>query len=374
VESRIAIVLPNLRIGGAERIAITFAEELLAEGFAVDLVLVEATGDLLETVPKGAQVVDLHGRRLRSAVGPLVRYFRNCRPVAAYANIWPLTLATALAARLAQSGTRVVTMHQNSLGSQYVGRGRHSPTTMRAALRLELALATRVVGCSTGVIEDLALLAGRPTGRFTAVPNPVRIRTDVNPANLKKAEALWGVRPGKRVLAVGNLKAQKNFALLLEAYAAIAKDDHDRLILIGEGELRESLEAQARALGIARCVRMPGQSTILEAFYKTADLFVMCSNYEGLPTVLIEALGFGLPVVSTDCPSGPCEILDDGRFGTLVPMNDPAALAKAMEAALAGPVDKAALRSRAADFAPGAITGRLLGLLADPALARTKTD
>jgi glycosyltransferase involved in cell wall biosynthesis len=175
---------------------------------------------------------------------------------------------------------------------------------------------------------------------------------------------MWEVPRGRRVLAVGNLKPQKNYPLLFEAYAAMEKGDADRLIVIGEGELRDGLEAQVRDLGIDHWVRMPGQSECLEAYYKTADLFVMSSRHEGLPTVLIEALGFGLPVVSTDCPSGPRQILDGGRFGALVPMDDPEALTKAMEDGLAGPVDQAALTSRANDFAPDAISRRLLGLIA----------
>jgi glycosyltransferase involved in cell wall biosynthesis len=176
---------------------------------------------------------------------------------------------------------------------------------------------------------------------------------------------MWGVPRARRILAVGNLKLQKNYPLLLEAYAAMKKGDADRLIIIGEGEQRTSLERQIRELGIDPWVKLPGQSQSLEAYYRTADLFVMSSRHEGLPTVMIEALGFGVPVVSTDCPSGPREILDNGRFGTLVPMDDPAALAGAMERALAGPTDAAALRSRADDFAPDAISSKLLGLLAD---------
>jgi glycosyltransferase involved in cell wall biosynthesis len=373
VKRGIAIVLPNLRLGGAERISITLAEELLAQGFAVDLVLLQATGDLLGAVPGHARIIDLRTTPLRSAVVPLARYFRESRPVAAFANIWPLTLAATTAARLSVSGTRVVTMHQNSLSSQYVGPKRHSPLAMKAALRLELALAARVVGCSNGVIEDLAQLADVPAARLVAVPNPVRIRHKVDAADLNTANEHWQVPPGRRILAVGNLKAQKNYPLLLDAFAAVEKGDGDRLLILGEGELREPLERRVRELGIDRWVKMPGQTGILEAYYRTADLFVMSSAHEGLPTVLIEALGFGLPVVSTDCPSGPREILDNGRFGTLVPMDDAAALAKAMEDALAGPPDEAALKSRANDFAPDTVSRKLLGLLDDPALARTKT-
>jgi glycosyltransferase involved in cell wall biosynthesis len=366
---RIAIVLINLGIGGAERVSITLAEELVSKGYAVDFLLQEATGELLAMVPEGARVIDLHAPRVRDTLVALWRYFRRARPVAVYANMWALTLSTAIAARMAGVGTQVITLHQNSLSSQYIDRRRHSPLAMKAALRLELALARSVVGCSAGVIEDLAKLAGVPSSRFRAIPNPVKIRKDVSPTALAAAEDMWGVPRGRRILAVGRLKAQKNYPLLLEAYAAMDKGDGDRLIVLGEGEGRHALEAQMRDLGIERWVRMPGQTEILEAFYQTADLFVMSSRYEGLPTVLIEALGFGLPIVSTDCPSGPREILDGGRFGTLVPMDDPTALAKAMEDALSGPTDRAALMSRADDFAPDAISRKLLGLLATPTLA-----
>lgn len=372
--TRVAILLPNLLIGGAERVSITFAAELVRQGFAVDLVLMEATGPLLDTVPDGVRVVGLDARRRRQAIGPLRHYLRESAPIALYANVWPLTLAAAIATKLAGAGTQVVTMHQNSLGSQYVDQGRHSRLAMKAALRLELALATKVVGCSTGVIEDLARLAGVAARRFRAIPNPVRIKEDVARSALASANRLWGVPPGRRILAVGNLKAQKNHALLLDAFAAMPRGDRDRLIIIGEGELRGALEAQVRALGIGLWVVMPGQSSILEAYYRTADLFVLSSRHEGLPTVLIEALGFGLPIVATDCPSGPREILANGRFGTLVPMDDAAALTRAMELGLSQPVDRDAMRSRARDFAPDAISRELLGLLDPPIPDRAKRD
>jgi glycosyltransferase involved in cell wall biosynthesis len=367
VTRRIAIILPNLQIGGAERISITLAEELISQGFAVDMVFLQAKGALLATVPAAVRVIDLHAPRLRHAMTALWRYFREARPAACYANIWPLTLIAAISARLA--GTQLVTMHHNSLSSQYVDTHRHSHLVMKMALRLELALAAKVAGCSAGVIEDLAKLAGVASRRFQAIPNPVKIRTDIDSSALAVADKMWGVPRGRRILAVGNLKSQKNYPLLFEAYAAMKKGDGDRLIVIGEGDLRDALERQVRDLGVEHWVRMPGQRECLEAYYKTADLFVMSSRYEGLPTVLIEALGFGLPVVATDCPSGPREILDNGRFGRLVPMDDCLALARAMEDGLAGPADEAALTSRANDFAPDAISRRLLGLLADGTLA-----
>ena len=160
VTRRIAIILPNLQMGGAERISITLAEEFIAQGFAVDLVLLQARGSLLATVPSAARVIDLRAPRLRNAVTALLRYLREARPAVCYANIWPLTLIAAISAKVA--GTPVVTMHHNSLTSQYVDTHRHSPFMMKAALRMELALSTSVVGCSEGVVADLACLPVSP--------------------------------------------------------------------------------------------------------------------------------------------------------------------------------------------------------------------
>ena len=244
---RIAIILPNLQMGGAERISITLAEEFLAQGFAVDLVLLQATGPLLSTVPKAARVIDLHAPRLRNAVLPLRRYFREARPIACYANIWPLTLIVAISGRM--SGTPVVTMHHNSLTSQYVDTGRHSRLMMKAALWAELALAATVVGCSDGVVADLAMLAGVPSSRFHAIPNPVKIRRDVDARSVAAANNVWEVPRGRRILAVGNLKPQKNYPLLFDAYASMKKGDSDRLVLIGGGEAGDRPEAQVRELG-----------------------------------------------------------------------------------------------------------------------------
>lgn len=366
--SRFAILLPSLVIGGAERVCLTLAEEFVSSGYKVDLVLLQAKGPLLAAVPAGVRLIDLAAPRLRNAIRPLSTYFRRERPVAAFANVWPLTLATAIAAKASRSRTQVIAMHQNSLSSQYVHERRHSLLTMRAALRVELALAKRVVGCSLGVIEDLAGLAGVSPTRMSAVPNPVKVTRPVDGLSLTVATDTWHVPKGRRVLAVGNLKPQKNYSLLLDAYSKVKKGNDDRLIIIGEGEERARLEKEIEILQLKPWVVMPGQSECLEAYYETADLFVMSSKHEGLPTVMIEALGFGLPVVSTDCPFGPREILDNGRLGTLVPLDEPEILGAAIERGLAERVNRTRAIARADDFAPKAIGHKLLSLVARPAL------
>jgi glycosyltransferase involved in cell wall biosynthesis len=182
---------------------------------------------------------------------------------------------------------------------------------------------------------------------------------------LELADTLWGCPPGQRILTVGSLKDQQNHPLLLRAVAAVDRPNA-RLMLLGQGANEAALRMLAVDLGIADRVVFAGFHADPSPFYATANLFSLASDYEGLPTVLIEALSFGLPVVSTDCPSGPTEILQGGRFGRLVPVGDAPALARAMEAAVNAPVDREALILRAADFAPEIAARKYLDLLGLP--------
>lgn len=181
------------------------------------------------------------------------------------------------------------------------------------------------------------------------------------PEALRSTEQLWTAAPGGRILTVGSLKAQKNHPLLLRAFARLARPDA-RLMILGGGD-DAPLRRLAAELGIADRVVLAGFHLDPTPFYQTADLFVLSSDHEGFGNVIVEALAQGLPVVSTDCPSGPAEILEGGRWGALVPVGDAEALAAAIDRALATPHDPDALKRRAADFAPAIAARRYLDLL-----------
>jgi glycosyltransferase involved in cell wall biosynthesis len=149
------------------------------------------------------------------------------------------------------------------------------------------------------------------------------------------------------LVAVGRLHEQKDFQTLLRAFALVRARRSARLIILGEGPERPALEAGVAKLGLTEDVDLPGFVPNPYAFMAGASQFVLSSRYEGLPTVLIEAMACGCPVVSTDCPSGPGEILDNGKYGRLVPVGDAAALAEAMEATLDAPPPAAELKARA---------------------------
>lgn len=351
--ARIALLLPSLEAGGAERVTLTLAAEFLALGDEVDLLVLRNEGALADAVPRGVRLVELDAPRLRQAARPIAAYCARMRPDALLAAWWPLTSIALWAAR--GCGTRVILAEHNTM-SVYARTWPLIPRLLlRPAMRWSHRRADAVVAVSRDAARDLARLCGVPEDAVTTIHNPAVPPRPVDPS----AYPEWGAT-GRRLLTVGTLKAQKNHRLLLRAFALMARPD-DRLAIIGEGEERDAIERTARALGVADRVLLPGFTHDPGRWYASADLFVLSSDYEGLPMVLIEALGHGRTVVSTDCPSGPAEIL--GSLGRLVPVGDAATLADAIEAALAAPDDPAAARARAADFAPAPIAAQYRALL-----------
>lgn len=339
-----AFVLPNLGGGGAERLTIDLMAGFLERGARVDLVVLEWSGEFVGLVPAGVRVFDLKAARLRGALMPLRAYLKCERPDAVLAAMWPLTTLVQLAALGLHRKPRIVLSEHCALRQQYEGQ----PGAL-AAMRLSMRgyrWADRVVAVSEALGADIAKLAGLRAERVRTIHNPIDPPLRSDPAG----PGPWGDRAGKRILAVGKLKPQKNFALLIEAFARIASSTDASLAIVGEGALRSQLEAQVARLGLQGRVQLPGFSTTPGDWYAGADLFVLPSDYEGFGNVLVEAMHCGLPVVATDCPFGPAEVLGHGQWGTLVPPGDAEALAGAIRAALACPADSQRQRVRATDF------------------------
>ncbi|MGH6785614.1 MAG: glycosyltransferase [Novosphingobium sp.] len=341
---RAAFLLPDMGGGGAERLTLDLMAGFLARGAEVDLVLQGKSGAFLPLVPEGVRIVDLGAPRLRHVPLALRGYLRRERPDALLAAMWPLTVMAILAARLARSPARVVVADHSSLGAQY-GQDRLAYAALRLTIRL-YRRADRIVGVSQGVANELAALAGLKRDTVHVVYNPV-------PPPLTspgKHPDPWQGKPGARILSVGSLKEVKNYRSLIEAAARLMQERAAVLAIVGEGELRGALREQADDLGVGDRTLLPGFTRTPGDWYRSADLFVLSSHYEGLPLVIVEAMHCGLPVVSTDCRHGPDEILEHGRLGRLVPVDDDAALSRAMGEALDTPSEPASLRQRAADF------------------------
>ena len=358
----ISILLPDLGGGGAERVNLDLAYEFARAGHAVEFVLMQACGDLLEEARASFSVIDLDTPRARALPLALARYLRQRRPDALLAAMWPLTAIAPLAQWLSGHHCNALVSEHGILSAQYRDWGRFH----RLLLRLSTSLAYRHVnsriGVSAGVAADMASLSGMRNDTFEVVHNPVPARAVPKQAALEIADRLWSGPSGARVLTVGTMKTVKNHPLLLRAFARLDRPDA-RLMFAGDGTGRKALLSLARDLGVVDQVIFAGFQLDPTPFYETADLFVLSSNYEGFGNVIVEALATGTPVVSTDCPSGPAEILENGKWGRLTPVGNADALAEAMRASLEDDHDTAALKRRTADFAPEIAARKYLKLL-----------
>lgn len=354
---RVAFLLPDFRIGGAERVALTLIEGFVERGIEVDLVPMRGEGELLAALPNQVNVVMLGARRIRNALFPLRRYLRDRKPDAVQASMWPLTILAIIARAMAGSSARLVVSDHNNLTRQY-GSSAAAVAFLKWSMRFCYPRADARVCVSSAIADELARQAGLNRRLFEVIYNPIP-----SPPDLEGQDREAATGPRWRILSVGSLKRQKNFELLLRAFARLQVKPPARLTILGEGPLRPELERLARELGIADRVSMPGFALDTWPHYQAADLFVLSSDYEGFANVLVEAMAAGLPIVSTDCESGPREVLDNGRHGRLIPVGDVAALATAMRDGLEEPNDPQAQRQRAWQFRPEIAVERYLKLL-----------
>ena len=378
--------------GGAERVLLNLGCGLVAQGHRVDLVMARYSGHYLNQIPHAIKVVDL---KVRSAWGSwrmihrlgvdawfwtkmvlgknphyvlgalpcLVDYLKKERPDALISSMDYPNAVAVMARKLAKVKSSVVLTVHSTLSEEIA---RSKKPRIKAQVEVDRRFypqADSVVTVSQGVADDLARTLNLPIESFTTIYNPV-----VNERLFQQAaEPLshpWFSGDGPPVLlTVGGIKPAKDHATLLKAFALVREKRPVRLLILGEGKLRENLIRQAEELGISADLEMPGFLDNPFQYMARASLFVLSSVFEGLPTVLIEALACGCPVVSTDCPSGPREILDNGRYGTLVPMADEKSLAAAILQALDARVNKDQLIARGKEFSLDRATGRYLNLI-----------
>ncbi|MDK2887525.1 MAG: hypothetical protein PWP72_403 [Thermoanaerobacter sp.] len=362
-EYKIALFLPSLRGGGAERVMVNLARRFVERGLKIDLVLSKAEGPYLSQIPPEVRVVDLGARRVLLSLPALVRYLRRERPAALLSALDHANIVALWARKLSALRCRmVVSVHSivsRAADNAPAARGRLMPYF----IRWFYPWADGVVAVSQGVAEDLARTTGLPRERIQVIYNPI-----VTPELLDKArEPLdhpW-FAPGQPpvILSAGRLTAAKDFPTLIRAFATVRTGRLVRLMVLGEGEERSKLEALVHELGLEDDVSLPGFVDNPYAYMARAAVFVLSSAWEGFGNVLVEAMAVGTPVVSTDCQSGPAEILEGGKWGRLVPVGNAEMLAHAIISTLNTSFDSNSLINRAQMFELSSIAERYLEVL-----------
>lgn len=348
----VAIFIPSLRGGGAERVMVTLANAIATRGFKVDLVLATAQGPYLRDVSPAVSVIDLKAGRVSKALWPLIRYLRRERPQAMLSAMGHANVVALLARKLARVPVRVVVSERGLIsGEQAIAKGAMAHLNYRL-IRWLYPEADGICTVSLAASKDLASFARLPLPQVQTIYNPF----DLSRIAQLAAEPLihrW-FEPGQPpvVLAIGRMNEAKDFPVLIRAFAQLHQHRAARLVILGEGELRPELESLLLQLNLgADTVQLPGFVPNPYAWLARCSLFVLSSRREGLPGALIEAMACGAPVVSTNCLSGPDEILEGGRWGQLVPVGSVETLAQAMATTMDMPSSaRPDVRLRAGDF------------------------
>lgn len=349
----VAIILPSLRGGGAEKVAVRLSNFFSSAGCIVDLVLVKKEGPLVGDIDPGVGVYDLDRKRTISALPSLVAYLKNRSPVVVLSLMGHTNVLATLAVLVSGFGGRLVLSVHGNLKAHRSRQSRLRGLGLNVLTKWLYPRADSIIGVSSGLVAAIRSAVKIDPGKVHLVHNPIPQREFVIQASEPHGHP-WlppkSARETPVVVAAGRLTEVKDFQVFIRAIAMVLEDRPIRALIFGTGPLEEELKNQVAALNIAGNVELEGFVDNLAPFLKEADLFVLSSKNEGFSNVILEALAVGCRVVSTDCDFGPREILKAGEFGKLVPVGDAAQMARAILSSLEEAPKPEALMSRALDF------------------------
>ncbi|MEM1242391.1 MAG: glycosyltransferase [Cyanobacteria bacterium P01_H01_bin.26] len=366
----ISLFIPNLDGGGAERVMLHLAEGFAERGFDVDLVVAQAEGAYLSKIPETIRLVNLDARSpvILFKTLALKRYLKQEQPAFLISTLDIFSSAT-WAKRLAGVNTQVVMCVQTNLSQQF--RDRHAVLMQKikwAVVRYFYPWADAIVTASEGVARDIEQHANISMQRMTVIHNPVVTPDFTEKAQEAVTHSWFADNQPPVLLGVGRIVKQKSFATLIQAFALVRQHCPARLMILGdvdprEPEVKPELDLLIKRFGLQDDVLFLGFVENPYAYMARANVFVLSSIYEGFGNVVAEAIAAGTPVVSTDCESGPAEILNKGQYGELVPVGDHEAMARAIIATLNRPMDTQVLKVRSQAFTIDCIVRQYLGVL-----------
>lgn len=337
--TKISFLVLNIAGGGAERAIVNLANHFVNNGIAVDFLLIEGNRDSEYLISNKVRIFKFDRFGTYLSILPLLNYIIREKPSKIYsildlANIFNLVARAILGSK-----------YQAYVGIQnFTSKHIRSPFKKfveRILLRMLAPFAETIIAVSEGVANDLSDYISIPRSKIQVVYNPI-LTSEIGKLAAKRNNHPWLQNKSSPViLSIGRLNAQKDFQTLIRAFNLLNKERNARLIILGEGEKRDEIDRQIADLELQNLIDMPGFVINPFNYYKNCDVFVLSSIYEGLPSVLLEALSIGCPIVSTDCSSGPDEILEGGKYGELVPVGDYNAISEAIMYVLDGNIKKA---------------------------------
>lgn len=327
----IAIFVNSLGGGGAEKIAVMQANGILAKGYPVDLIVERNVGSYRAMLSPEVNIIDLASTSPFTILSKLCSYFRATPPRAIICHLEKTSLL-AIVAGLFTGYRKIIPVLEVNLDSYVKIDHQLRRNFLCFLLSIFYRLAPKMIAVSHGCKASLAPLVGSRKARdIVTVYNGFELEKLRTESHETITHPLLAQKNKPLFIAAGRFAAQKNFELLIRAFAEVRRTHDAGLIILGEGHLHDKLQNLINTLGLNKDVHLPGFQPNPLAWFSKCDAYIMSSDAEGLANVLIEAMISGTNLISTDCPSGPEEILNKGQYGVLVPVGDAPALAKAMQ-------------------------------------------
>lgn len=350
---KICFFLPTLNFGGIEANTIRLANSFVESGYDVDLVIGNVTGEYLNRIDKKINVISINKKTLISMLLPLVRYIKQKKPSVIItggegANILLCTT------KLFVQKTKIIISIRTNLTNEYKESNSMKKKLLFPFLSRRLyKKANRVVAVSEGVANDASEFLKIPRDKLKVIYNPILDNSLIKQKNEKVTHKWLVYRENKVVISVGRLVKAKDYLTLIQSFKVVKeKLSNVKLLILGEGPEREKIQAEINKYNLNSDVEIVGFVQNPYSYMSNADLFVLSSKWEGFGNVIVEALATGIPVVSTNCPSGPSEILNDGEFGSLVPVGNVEIMSKEIISSLSNNNEKKIYNreNRAKDF------------------------
>lgn len=334
MQKKIAIFLPSLAGGGAEKVMLDLAERLSSDTCQVDLLVANKQGPCKLSPCTKVHLIDLNAGKPSRAIFKLIKYIWREKPYAIMSALTHANIALAIAHKLSLGAQRCILNERAdalALTKEKYGADR---LMTKWAGKICYPWAHEIIAVSAGTADSIAKLFALKREKIKVIYNLINL-DNVLTQSKAPAELPWKDEL-PIIISAGRLSTQKNYPLLIAAFHQVRKQIPCHLAILGEGEERDSIENLVASLNIQDDVWMPGYVGNSQAYISRAKIFILASNYEGLPNVLIESLALNIPIISTNCPSGPAEILCNGRYGILVEPGNIQQLTNAILNALSG--------------------------------------
>ncbi|EAP86964.1 glycosyltransferase [Croceibacter atlanticus] len=357
----IAIFVPSFLGGGVEKMMVYLANNFVGKNYTVDYIVINNSGPYKKLLSSQVNIVDLRKKRILNTIFPLTKYLNNNKPDALLTAMNYVNIIAIVSCILSYNKINII-ISERAITSLNIIQSRYS-FLMKILIKLFYKYPKKIVAISTDVKTDLENNFNVKSKKIKVIYNMVNINKINKVIPDESIRKQLGIKTTNNLLiAIGRLDKYKNFQYLISSLVHLKNLNNTHLILLGDGEEKESLVNQINLLNLNKNVSLLGFVDNPESYLKVSNLFISTSTQEGFGNVIIEAMAAGVPVVVTNCLGGPREILCNGKFGELVPLNKPQILAKAIEKSLSRKKHPD-IKKRSKDFSINIISQQYLNFL-----------